>query len=124
METTGLFNKENTDVKFSQLCGITKDRIESFLPGLWTDLFKVNNNAKKSALPSVETVSVSAETGPVTDATNLPVEKGANEEASNAQKELGNLTVTTVSDEFEKGPESAPISPVKVAPVAQEVQEL
>ena len=42
METTGLFNQNNPDIKFSQLCSITKDRIESFLPGLWEDLFKPN----------------------------------------------------------------------------------
>jgi hypothetical protein len=40
METTGLFNPNNPDIKFSQLCSITKDRIESFLPGLWEDLFR------------------------------------------------------------------------------------
>ncbi len=40
METTGLFNQTNQDIKCSQLCLITKDRIESFLPGLWDDLFK------------------------------------------------------------------------------------
>ncbi len=42
METTGLFNQNNSNIKFSQLCVITKDRIESFLPGLWEDLFKAN----------------------------------------------------------------------------------
>lgn len=49
METTGLFNEapstpggsENTN-HFSSLCSITKDRIESFLPGLWEDLFRAN----------------------------------------------------------------------------------
>jgi hypothetical protein len=48
METTGLFNQNNPDIKFSQLCSITKDRIESFLPGLWEDLFRINN--KKTSL--------------------------------------------------------------------------
>lgn len=43
METTGLFSQTNSNIKFSQLCVITKDRIESFLPGLWEDLFKSNN---------------------------------------------------------------------------------
>ncbi|CAF0877301.1 unnamed protein product [Brachionus calyciflorus] len=53
METTGLFNQTNADAKFSSLCAITKDRIESFLPGLWQDLFRVN-----SAPPSVQTEQV------------------------------------------------------------------
>jgi hypothetical protein len=46
METTGLFNKDQSDIKFSQLYVITKDRIESFLPGLWDDLFKMTKSQK------------------------------------------------------------------------------
>lgn len=41
METTGLF-KEGETTHFSSLGSITKDRIDSFLPGLWEDLFRVN----------------------------------------------------------------------------------
>ena len=63
METTGLFNQNNPDIKFSQLCVITKDRIESFLPGLWEETFKINNSsnqASKSA-PSPPSVSPTPE---------------------------------------------------------------
>jgi brefeldin A-resistance guanine nucleotide exchange factor 1 len=48
METTGLFNSE-----LSQLSIITKDRIESFLPGLWSETFKINSkNELKVVKPS------------------------------------------------------------------------
>ncbi len=43
METTGLFSQINSnDTKCTQLCLITKDRIELFLPGLWDELFKTS----------------------------------------------------------------------------------
>jgi len=81
METTGLFNKENTDLKFSQLCGITKDRIESFLPGLWEDLFKAssnNCNKSKSEVPAVvETATVE-----MTETVVEAIEQIKNEETS------------------------------------------
>ena len=48
METTGLFNQSNSDAKFISLCSITKDRIESFLPGLWQDLFKTKSTETTS----------------------------------------------------------------------------
>lgn len=51
METTGLFNQNNPDIKFSQLCIITKDRIESFLPGLWEDLFKIKQPPAQPVSP-------------------------------------------------------------------------
>lgn len=68
METTGLFFEQATDSSaeqhtttpappppapanttnhFSSLCSITKDRIESFLPGLWEDLFRANNTRQQ-----------------------------------------------------------------------------
>lgn len=40
MDTTGLFNISSSDIKICQLRDVTKDRIDSFLPGLWEDLFK------------------------------------------------------------------------------------
>jgi hypothetical protein len=66
METTGLFNENNADIKFSTLCSITKDRIESFLPGLWEDLFRAaaantntnNINNKQTAISNSESVVV------------------------------------------------------------------
>ena len=54
METTGLFNQTSQDAKFSQLCIITKDRIESFLPGLWNDLFRINSNKQQPTPTSNE----------------------------------------------------------------------
>lgn len=50
METTGLFSQINQDAKFTQLCLITKDRIESFLPGLWDELFKSTSLSSTSKL--------------------------------------------------------------------------
>ena len=70
METTGLFNQNNPDIKFSQLCSITKDRIESFLPGLWEDLFKVNTKnipQQQSPTPIKPTEPVEAAESPVED---------------------------------------------------------
>jgi len=69
MDTTGLFNQNNSDVKFSQLCIITKDRIESFLPGLWEDLFKANRLAELS----------SSSTTAITSSATIPIEKIPNE---------------------------------------------
>ncbi len=40
MDTTGLFDLSSSDIKICQLRHITKDRIDSFLPDLWKDLFK------------------------------------------------------------------------------------
>ena len=57
METHGLFNQNNSNIKFSQLCMITKDRIESFLPGLWKDLFRVNSNNNNAAKQNVTSKS-------------------------------------------------------------------
>ncbi len=81
METTGLFNKENSDLKFSQLCTITKDRIESFLPGLWEDLFKVSGNSDKLK----KEVSIVVETG-TTEAAEVVME--VNEDAKTMTKDL------------------------------------
>lgn len=64
METTGLFNQNNPDIKFSQLCVITKDRIESFLPGLWEDLFRANNTNTVPAPSSPTNKSPTVDTQP------------------------------------------------------------
>lgn len=84
METTGLFNENNNPQSnsvgssssssepsnhFSSLCSITKDRIESFLPGLWEDLFRANaNNGRNQQQPAAATAITSA-----TSETNLAV---------------------------------------------------
>lgn len=64
METTGLFNEHSADIKFSSLCSITKDRIESFLPGLWEDLFRVNttnNNNNKTPTKATSETNLNVE---------------------------------------------------------------
>lgn len=116
METTGLFNKDNTDLKFSQLCSITKDRIESFLPGLWEDLFKVANSNNKPAVKTKEPtmIDVQAELNikPIESTGSLP----------NINKELEELSVTSQnispsaveSNHHESQFNAAPGSPVKV----------
>ena len=91
METTGLFNKENTDLKFSQLCSITKDRIESFLPGLWEDLFKVSNNSSNKLKSETPIVAVKAPT----EAVETVAE--SNGEAASLAKELVVDNVPVVS---------------------------
>ena len=58
METTGLFSQINSnDTKCTQLCLITKDRIELFLPGLWDELFKTSSKSSNKE----EIVAVAAE---------------------------------------------------------------
>ena len=117
METTGLFNKDNTDLKFSQLCSITKDRIESFLPGLWEDLFKVTNNSKQAVATQEEPTMLD-----VNSELNIkPVESA--ESLSNITMELEDLSVTSQNitpNEAEENPHesqfnAAPGSPVKVS---------
>jgi hypothetical protein len=72
METTGLFSQTNQDIRCSQLCIITKDRIESFLPGLWDDLFKINPKPKSNPADTVETQKqVLPETKASTEPVNL-----------------------------------------------------
>lgn len=105
METTGLFNQNNPDVKFSTLCAITKDRIESFLPGLWEDLFRANNNAKhvnpspEAALNSTPTEVVDQDT---TGEKVIPVDEEngkkeniqvSNESNSNASSSSSNKVI-------------------------------
>lgn len=64
METTGLFNSQ-----FSQLSIITKDRIESFLPGLWEETFKINNkNEVKQQQPQIQNPNVVLEETVTNDA--------------------------------------------------------
>jgi hypothetical protein len=58
METTALFSQINSnDTKCTQLCLITKDRIELFLPGLWDELFKTSSKSSNKE----EIVAVAAE---------------------------------------------------------------
>ena len=95
METTGLFNKNNPDIKFSQLCSITKDRIESFLPGLWEDLFKVNNKnnsanknvSSSSVSPDQDTTSNKETNLNTTDSTNTAVVHTEQNETTNLVNE-------------------------------------
>ena len=42
MNTTGLFDSDQA------LSGITKDRIHSFLPGLWEEVFKMSTISSTS----------------------------------------------------------------------------
>ena len=76
METTGLFNKDNSDIKFSQLCGITKDRIESFLPGLWEDLFRSNCTSLSPVLNSPKELAhdEQSETNQIIDKAEIPTQ--------------------------------------------------
>jgi hypothetical protein len=93
METTGLFNSQ-----FSQLSIITKDRIESFLPGLWEETFKINNkNEVKQQQPSPQPPNANV-TGEetITNETNAVVneEKSVQQDQtkeSEQQQQLENL---------------------------------
>lgn len=107
METTGLFNKEKTDVKFSQLCSITKDRIESFLPGLWEDLFKVNSN-NKTALqkpPSIAPASIEPTNSPKEETTatiqNKPIESAETKVQTNEPEGISDSEYTVISKDLE-----------------------
>ena len=53
MENTGLFkvSSDSANIKFSQLSSINKDRMESFLPGLWEESFKNNKKNEKRLSP-------------------------------------------------------------------------
>lgn len=136
METTGLFNKEKTDVKFSQLCSITKDRIESFLPGLWEDLFKVNSN-NKTALqkpPSIAPASIEPTSHSQKEETTATIQNKSIESAETQvqpnepegisdseytviSKDLENITVTGQSSneaEPQQQTVKTPTTPVKV----------
>jgi hypothetical protein len=95
METTGLFNSQ-----FSQLSIITKDRIESFLPGLWEETFKINNkNEVKQQQPSPQppNTNVTVEET-ITNETNVVVNEEKDKsvqqdqpKASEQQQQLENL---------------------------------
>ena len=55
METTDLFSQINADTKCTlQLCLITKDRIELFLPGLWDELFKTTSSKSNKEEINIE----------------------------------------------------------------------
>jgi hypothetical protein len=113
METTGLFNQNNSNVKFSQLCVITKDRIESFLPGLWEDLFRVNaknlqqqqqkqQQQQQSEVKVEETVNSVVEVNTTTQApteTNNAVSRAINDEEKALGDETGNQSPTVTSTE-------------------------
>ncbi len=102
METTGLFNQNNSNVKFSQLCVITKDRIESFLPGLWEDLFKLNAKNIQQQLLAQQQAELKAEQAvrtaeEVSQATpQTPTETNA---ANDEEKALGERSQSPVSAE-------------------------
>lgn len=104
METTGLFNKEKTDVKFSQLCSITKDRIESFLPGLWEDLFKVNSNNKPAVQAPAAPVMVESSNNQMEDTTtvqNKPIESAVTQVQPNEPEGISDSEYTVISKDLE-----------------------
>lgn len=110
METTGLFNENQDSKLFSSLCSITKDRIESFLPGLWEDLFRVNtknSSALTSALSESNLGNVSPSPPPQEDAVECQkaavvvaeniVKKDVSSESASAQNENEKPVVTNSS---------------------------
>ena len=111
METTGLFNKDNTDVKFSQLCSITKDRIESFLPGLWEDLFKGNFNAKKEEVTAAQNKPIG-----IVSEQMQPTEPDATSDSEYTviSKEMEDMTMTTTAVNEIEAQQAAPTIPMKV----------
>ena len=112
METTGLFNitaSSSNNIKFSQLSSITKDRIESFLPGLWEETFKINNKneMKPTVVSSVTTPTnetappappayTNSNSGESADITN-EADSSSNIEASQHQQQLDDGSSPTLN---------------------------
>ncbi len=88
METTGLFNQISQDVKFSQLCLITKDRIELFLPGLWDELFKTTTTTIAKTANNNE-ISISNNEEQKLD--NNEIEPQQQNQQQQQQQETGNI---------------------------------
>ena len=125
METTGLFSKDNTDLKFSQLCGITKDRIESFLPGLWEDLFKVSNlnkisQSSKKIIENTKSEFISGGSiSSVEDPPSKLMEPKNNEITDNNKSEVTNEQVAAMSSSLVKDTKTD-----RSSPMLQEVHDL
>jgi hypothetical protein len=83
MDTTGLFNMSSSDLKICQLRDVTKDRIDSFLPGLWQDLFKERkNNIIKNNENNIDTI----DNNNTTYDNTLENEKNVNSETKISEK--------------------------------------
>lgn len=113
METTGLFKDAglaaptvataaDTPNHFSSLCSITKDRIESFLPGLWEDLFRANSCQPKPTAVVTVASKASSETNLATvspTSTTPRPESPANESQPEQQQDMVVVTAAAASTE-------------------------